>query len=216
MLKAFCPPPFQNADQERYNLICPVQALDAYVHRAALWRKSDQLFVCLDLLTRGPLHLSKGWTSGWLRPSHLVMSRPVNLLLWLSGPTRPGVWRPPRPWYQEFLSKRFVMWQAGPHRTHSSDFILWTWTLPQVPKCSRTSAARLISQRTGTRRYGDVVLTIPIAFLTQRSSLERESSVTTVTSVPWRGNKHYVPRPYLLRACKRLFKLVTASFGQAL
>ncbi len=51
------------------------------------------------------------------------------------------------------------MWQAGPHRTHSSDFILWTWTLPQVLRCSRPSAARLISHRTGTRRYGEVVLT---------------------------------------------------------
>ncbi len=29
---------FQNADQEKHNLLCPVQALDAYVHRAALWR----------------------------------------------------------------------------------------------------------------------------------------------------------------------------------
>ncbi len=26
MLQAFCPPPFQNADQERHNLLCPVQA----------------------------------------------------------------------------------------------------------------------------------------------------------------------------------------------
>ncbi len=25
MLQAFCPPPFQNADQERHNLICPVR-----------------------------------------------------------------------------------------------------------------------------------------------------------------------------------------------
>ncbi len=133
---------FQNADQERHNLLCPVRALDAYIHRAALWRKNEQLFVCLDLLTRGPLHLSKVWASGWSRPSHLLMSRPVNLPLWLSGPTRPGVWLPRGPWYQELLSKRFVMWQAGPHRTHSSDFILWTWTLPQVPKCSRPSAAR--------------------------------------------------------------------------
>ncbi len=32
-----CPPPFQNADQERHNLLCPVRALDAYVHRTALW-----------------------------------------------------------------------------------------------------------------------------------------------------------------------------------
>ncbi len=77
------------------------------------------------------------------------------------------------------------MWQAGPHRTYTSDFILWTWTLPQVPRCSHPSAARLISHRTGTRRYGGVVLTFPIAVkLTQRSSLERERSVTTVTSVP--------------------------------
>ncbi len=147
----------------------------------------------LDLLTKGSLHLSKGWASGWSRPSHLLMTRPVNLLLWLSGPTGLGVWRPPRPWYQELLSKRFVMRQAGPHRTHLSDFIIWTWTLPQVPKCSCPSAARLISHRTGTRRYGGVVLMFPIAFLKQRSSLEREHSVTTVTSVPWRGNERCVP-----------------------
>ncbi len=36
MLQVFCPPPFQNAGQERHNLLCPVRALDAYVHRAAL------------------------------------------------------------------------------------------------------------------------------------------------------------------------------------
>ncbi len=34
----------------------------------------------LDLLTRSPLHLSKGWASGWSRPSHLLMSWPVKLL----------------------------------------------------------------------------------------------------------------------------------------
>ncbi len=57
------------------------------------------------------------------------------------------------------------MRQAGPRRTHSSDFILWTWTL----RCSRPSAARLISHRTGTRRYGGVVLMFPIAVkLTQQ------------------------------------------------
>ncbi len=50
MLQAFCPPPFQNADQERHNLLCLVWALDAYNSRS----------YALDLLTRGPLHLSKG------------------------------------------------------------------------------------------------------------------------------------------------------------
>ncbi len=60
------------------------------------------------------------------------------------------------------------MRQAGPHRTHSSDFILWTGTLPQVPRCSRPSVARLISHRTGTRHYGDVVLTFPKRLLCNR------------------------------------------------
>ncbi|KAL0154061.1 hypothetical protein M9458_050635, partial [Cirrhinus mrigala] len=46
VLQAFCPPPFREPDQQKLNCMCPVRALDAYVHRAALWRKSDQLFVC--------------------------------------------------------------------------------------------------------------------------------------------------------------------------
>ncbi len=36
-----CPPPFQNVDQERHNLLCPVRELDAYVHRAAQWLKKE-------------------------------------------------------------------------------------------------------------------------------------------------------------------------------
>ncbi|KAL0194633.1 hypothetical protein M9458_008205, partial [Cirrhinus mrigala] len=46
VLQAFCPPPFREPDQQKQNCMCPVLALDAYVHRAALWRKTDQLFVC--------------------------------------------------------------------------------------------------------------------------------------------------------------------------
>ncbi|KAI2665260.1 Transposon Ty3-G Gag-Pol polyprotein [Labeo rohita] len=46
VLQAFCLPPFRDADQQKLNCMCPVRALDAYVHRAARWRKSDQLFVC--------------------------------------------------------------------------------------------------------------------------------------------------------------------------
>ncbi|KAI2655439.1 Protein P [Labeo rohita] len=46
VLQAFCPSPFREPDQQKLNCICPVRALDAYVHRAALWRKSEQLFVC--------------------------------------------------------------------------------------------------------------------------------------------------------------------------
>ncbi len=44
--KAFCPPPFREPDQKRLNCMCPVRALDAYVHRFAMWRRADQLLVC--------------------------------------------------------------------------------------------------------------------------------------------------------------------------
>ncbi|CAM4558277.1 unnamed protein product [Leuciscus chuanchicus] len=65
VLQAFCPPPFQNADQEANNLLCPVRALDAYVHRAALWRKSDQLFVCFGSPNKGG-PVSKQRMSKWV------------------------------------------------------------------------------------------------------------------------------------------------------
>ncbi len=65
MLQAFCPPPFQDADQERHNLLCPVRALDAYVHRAALWRKNGQLFICFGPPNQGS-PASKQRMSKWV------------------------------------------------------------------------------------------------------------------------------------------------------
>ncbi len=65
MLQAFCPPSFQNADQERHNLLCPVRALDAYVHRAALWHKNEQLFVFFGPPNKGS-PASKQRMSKWV------------------------------------------------------------------------------------------------------------------------------------------------------
>ncbi|KAI2653858.1 ORF V: Enzymatic polyprotein [Labeo rohita] len=65
VLQAFCPPPFRDADQQKLNCMCPVRALDAYVHRAARWRKSDQLFVCYGPPKRG-LPASKQTISRWI------------------------------------------------------------------------------------------------------------------------------------------------------
>ena len=65
VLQAFCPPPFLTDDQERNNLLCLVRALDTYVHRAALWRSSDQLFVCYGPPSRGK-PVSKQRMSKWV------------------------------------------------------------------------------------------------------------------------------------------------------
>jgi len=59
VLQAFCPLPFLSSDQEKFYLLSPVRALDAYVHRPALWRKSEQLFVCFGPLRKGFLRLNR-------------------------------------------------------------------------------------------------------------------------------------------------------------
>ncbi|KAI2647883.1 DNA-directed RNA polymerase subunit B' [Labeo rohita] len=53
VLQAFCPPPFWEPDQQKLNCVFPVQALDTYVRRAAMWRKSDQLFICYGPAKQG-------------------------------------------------------------------------------------------------------------------------------------------------------------------
>ncbi len=65
VLWGFCPPPFQNADQERHNLLCPVRALDAFVHRAAQWHKNEQLFVYFGPPNKGS-PASKQKMSKWV------------------------------------------------------------------------------------------------------------------------------------------------------
>ncbi|MCI4395880.1 hypothetical protein PGIGA_G00197280 [Pangasianodon gigas] len=45
--------------------MCPVRALDAYVHRDALWRRADQLFVCFGPPKRG-LPATKQTLSRWI------------------------------------------------------------------------------------------------------------------------------------------------------
>ncbi|KAI2649963.1 50S ribosomal protein L1 [Labeo rohita] len=65
VLQAFCPPPFREPDQQKLNCMCPVRALDAYVHRAALWHKSEQLFVCYGPPKKG-YPASKETLSRWI------------------------------------------------------------------------------------------------------------------------------------------------------
>ncbi|KAI2662193.1 50S ribosomal protein L9 [Labeo rohita] len=65
VLQAFCPPPYREPDQQKLNCMCPVRALDAYVHRAALWRKSEQLFVCYGPAKKG-YPASKETLSRWI------------------------------------------------------------------------------------------------------------------------------------------------------
>ncbi len=65
VLQAFCPPPFREPDQQKLNCMCPGRALDTYVHRAALWRRADQLLVCFGPPKRG-LPATKQTLTRWI------------------------------------------------------------------------------------------------------------------------------------------------------
>ncbi len=71
ILQAFCPPPFREPNQEKLNCMCPVRALDAYVHRTALWRKSDQLLVCYGPPKKG-FPAAKQTLSRWIVDAIIV------------------------------------------------------------------------------------------------------------------------------------------------
>ncbi len=51
--------------------MCPVRALDAYVHRTALWRKTDQLLVCYGPPKKG-LPAAKQTLSRWIVDAIIV------------------------------------------------------------------------------------------------------------------------------------------------
>ncbi len=71
VLQAFCPPHFREPDQEKLNCMCPVRALDTYVHRTALWRKTDQLLVCYGPPKKG-LPAAKQTLSRWIVDAIIV------------------------------------------------------------------------------------------------------------------------------------------------
>ncbi len=71
VLQAFCPLPFREPNQEKLNCMCPVRALDAYVHRTALWRKSDQLLVCYGPPKKG-FPAAKQTLSRWIVDAIIV------------------------------------------------------------------------------------------------------------------------------------------------
>ncbi|KAI2668801.1 hypothetical protein H4Q32_005606 [Labeo rohita] len=120
VVQAFCPPPFREPDQQKLNCMCPVRALDTYVHRAAMWRKSDQLFVCYGPPKRG-LPATKQTLSRWIvdaiecayESSGLPPPLGVKAHSTRSMATS-----------KAFLS--FAMLRDGPRPLLSSGFMTWT------------------------------------------------------------------------------------------
>ncbi|KAL0200148.1 hypothetical protein M9458_003335, partial [Cirrhinus mrigala] len=117
VLQAFCPPPFREPDQQQHNCMCLVRALDGYVHRAALWRKSDQLFVCYGPPKKGH-PASKQTLSRWIVDAISTAYESSDLPSSLGvKPIQPVPWLPPKHLCLVFLYKTSVMLRDSPRPT---------------------------------------------------------------------------------------------------
>ncbi len=178
MLQAFCLPPFQYADQERHNLLCPVWAIDAYVHRAALWRKNEQLFVCF-----GPPN--KGYPASKQRMSKWVVEA-ISLAYESAGQPSSRAVRS-HSTRSMAASKALISGVAlqevcdvAGWSSHSSDFILWTW------KRERTLLPQPYILRACKRLAQTFKLVTASTYHAKCSP-----SISDATSVPSSGNRGY-------------------------
>jgi len=120
-VEAFCPPPFTMAEQEKSHRLCPVRALQAYIHCTSQWGKSEQLFVCYRGSNRGAT-ATKQTISHWVRDAIALayeargQASPIRPTVCLRAHSTKGVallvlWRGVPPY------NRFVMRQVGPQTT---------------------------------------------------------------------------------------------------
>lgn len=119
MLQAFCPPPFWDPDQEK------LQALDMYVQRAVLWRKTDQLFICFGPPKEG-LPATKQTISRWIVDAISLAYESSDLPSSLGVRAHSTRWRPPSHSFPGCPSTISAMLQAGPLRLHLSGSITLT------------------------------------------------------------------------------------------
>ncbi len=129
VLEAFCPPPFTTQEQERLHLLCPVRALQIYVHRTSQWHKSEQLFICYGGRNRGAA-ATKHTVSHWERDAIALAyeTRGQALPLGVRAHSTREV-ASSMALARGAPCSKFVMRQVGPLRTHLLDSIVWMFML---------------------------------------------------------------------------------------
>ncbi len=123
--------------QERFSAGLSPSTLKVYVaaHRAALWRKADQLFVCFGPPKKGS-PATKQTLSRWVVEAISLAYESSGLLspMGVRAHSTRSMVASKAFILNEGLSfcRIFVLWQAGPLRTHLSASITWTWHLPHL------------------------------------------------------------------------------------
>ncbi len=116
---------------ETMNLLCPIRALKIYLECSALFRQSDQLFVCFGKRTKGR-PVTKQRLSRWivdaitLAYSSLGLHCPIGVRALAECPSQKYVRRPAGPHRPHLLG--FITWKSLPYR-HRPFLLEWTRTL---------------------------------------------------------------------------------------
>ncbi len=149
--------------------MCPVRALDAYVHRTALWRRADQLLVCYGPPKRGH-PVSKQTLSRWIVDDITVAYESSDLPppLGVNAHSTRSV-APPRPFWQVCLCRTSATLRDCLRPSRSSGSMTWIWSHPWL-FCSLAIAV-LSHTRQGFASLARGHL-VPLAFPTQLEFLK--------------------------------------------
>ncbi len=156
ILVAFCPPPFTTPEQERFHLLCPVCALQIYVHRTSQWLKSEQLFICYGGHNQGAA-ATKHTMSHWVRDANAIAYEAHGQASSLGVRAHSTRLHLQRLWQEVSPCSKCVMRQAGPFRTHLSDSIVWMSmllrarvSLSQHPRVMSETSSMLVRAHTSS------------------------------------------------------------------
>ncbi len=109
---------FQNVDQEKAQFALPSAGIRCLLPQscpvAQEWTVVRMSWPPNKGSSASKQRISK-WVVEAISLAYESASQPSPMAVWSHST---GVWRPPRPLYQELLSKRFLKQQAGPHHTH--------------------------------------------------------------------------------------------------
>ncbi len=185
ILQAFSPPPFGEPEQQKLDCVCPVSAMDAYVHITALWRRVDQLLVCYGPPKRG-LPASKQTLSRWIVDAINIYYESSQL------PSLMGVRAHSCGGLQGlFAGVPIHLQRCGMVDTLGLCQILWPWHAghSRLFRPLALAVLRMDTYWAGTCKSGSMGISFPKRLWMQLEFLKRNIlGVTYVTLVP-RGNK---------------------------
>lgn len=115
-LRAFYPPPFASSEQQKWNALCPVRALQIYTEGTRGFRESDQIFISW-MKPRTGKPITKQRLSHWIGEAISLVRAFCRIRVYVH--TQQGECQLCGLYLKESCYRIFVKWQVGPQREYS-------------------------------------------------------------------------------------------------